>query len=112
MIDLGIWKETAYNSDSDNGHLRINAFTLPAPPIKAQVANFLGTEEEELEDGTVNNYPAYFTYNRDTENEYMVAVWYCEQNSYLYIVEISYPKEVWKQKQEEVKSILSGFECV
>jgi hypothetical protein len=99
-IDRGIWKEAEYNSTV--ARLKIYAPTPPASPTKEEVANFLGTN------GVVGGYPAYFLYNGDAASELLTAVWYCEENRYLYIVEITYPEGM----QEEVGGILSGFECV
>jgi spermidine synthase len=108
VIDLGIWKEAEYHSSG--ACLKIYASTPPASPTRAQVANFLGTSPIELEQGMlgVGSYPAYFSYEGDGESESMTAVWFCEENSHLYIVEITHPEEM----QEDMKGILSGFECV
>ena len=105
-IDLGIWKEAEYRSTV--ARLKIYASTPPASPTREEVANFMGTNVVELENGMVAGYPAYFLYNEDAASELLTAAWYCEENRYLYIVEITYPERM----QEEVGEILSGFECV
>lgn len=105
VIDLEVWKEAVYNS-SENGSIRIVAFKLPESPAEEEIVNLLGTSE--LDYGMVCGYPAYFTHDEDEESRFLTAVWFCEKNSHLYIVEITYPEKM----REEVESILSGFECI
>ena len=104
VIDLGIWKEAKYHSNS--AHLKIYASTPQASPTRAQVANILGTNE--FDNGTVSGYPAYFTHDGGGESESLTAVWFCEENSHLYITEITYPERT----REEMRRILSVFKCI
>ncbi|RJS69151.1 hypothetical protein CW714_09020 [Methanophagales archaeon] len=107
VIDLGVWKEAEYKSDSNSGRLKIYASTQPASPSRVQVANILGVSPRELEQGMVgvDGYPAYFSHDGNAESESLTAVWFCEDNSHLYIAEITCP-------EEEMEGILSGFECL
>lgn len=106
VIDMGIWKEAEYRSN--DAHLKIYASIPPASPTKEEVANFMGRNSIELENGMVGGYPAYLFHSEDAESELLTAVWFCEENRYLYIAEMAYPERM----QEAVEGILSGFECV
>jgi hypothetical protein len=107
LIVLDSWRVAEYKSE---GHLSIEAYYFKKPPAETEIISvFEGKRPLQME---ISGKTAHFTLIEDEENKTLLVIWYCDENSLLYQVSISYPSEAWEAKTSEVESILSSFECI